>query len=68
MSSTANIIIDLCLASADIYVAMMPNPSTHFGEGLFGKKLIPYPVINAGLLIMAGLLVINAFTTWQQQS
>ena len=52
----SNVILGLFLIGA----AIIPDPGTHFGEALFGVKLIPWKYINALMATVGSLLIVNA--------
>lgn len=60
MSHPFNVILGLLM----FLVATLPNPpgTTHFGEMSFGKKLIPWPVMNISFYAMGILHIIYGFS------
>lgn len=60
--------IHLLIAAGNLYAAWLPNPpDTWFGEGLFGRKILPWPVMNGICVGMAIANVWAAYAVWQSQ-
>jgi hypothetical protein len=49
--------IMILIGVVNIYIGLLPNPpgATHWGENLFGKKLIPWDVANTAIITLGGI-------------
>lgn len=58
----------ILIGVTNIYVGLLPDPpgTTHWGENLFGRKLLPWEAVNTAIITLGGVdiwLGIKSFLT-----
>jgi len=55
--------IHFCIGCMLIGISMIRTPNTHFGEDLFGVKLVPWCVCDAILAAVGGANIYHALVS-----